>query len=150
MKQEWKKTLRAWYRETRQQAVTKASFPSLLKILWSKLKSENVKSGFIGTGLYPLDDEKPLKRVINDRKGDDYVKKPSSECSTPKKALQEEILNVISPEMSQETAKAVKKCKIKRRRINNILCPSDHQCNRIVVDSIDTNADPKPTRFHHL
>ena len=51
----WKGLLKSWYGETRLKNIDKAIFPSLLRKLWSKIKSINAVAGFVGSGLYPLD-----------------------------------------------------------------------------------------------
>jgi hypothetical protein len=55
--------LRTWFRETRLHKVDKSVFPSLLNKVWKQVDPKLVTAGFRGSGLFPLDSQKPRKHV---------------------------------------------------------------------------------------
>ena len=65
LKCHWKKMLKNWLRESRHKNVEKSIFPTLLNALVSKIDSNFLKSGFNGSGLYPVKKSKPMKKIIN-------------------------------------------------------------------------------------
>ena len=44
--------------------VDKSVFPTLLNAFVSKIDSKLLKSGFNGSGLYPVDKPKPMKKIM--------------------------------------------------------------------------------------
>lgn len=68
MKIAWRKVLKA-YKRTQRGPIAKEIFPRLLKKTLNKLsitQSDNIKSGFEATGLYPLNREKVLNKLPPD------------------------------------------------------------------------------------
>ena len=68
MKRTWRSILDKWKRETGlRQTVTKDAFPKLLSQLHERLfdqnMSKNLCSGFAASGIYPLNPEKPIRRL---------------------------------------------------------------------------------------
>jgi hypothetical protein len=64
VKLEWRKVLKAWKRRNKG-PVRKDIFPSLLKTTLQNIEasnSENIKSGFRATGIYPFDPDQVLKK----------------------------------------------------------------------------------------
>lgn len=148
MKQSWKKFLKLWYRETRLQKVTKASFPHLLKQLFETLKGENAVKGFKGAGLYPVDKKAVEHRIIFTEKNTyeevANAMQPStsstgmtahiyaetenkfldshdkhSMVSSPYKDLKSAILTAISPSQSYGTKNALENARRKRKRVQS-------------------------------
>ena len=64
LKRSWREILNRWRKDTRRKGtIPKTQFPGLLKQLCETLSSHNLKSGFRGTGLFPLDRTQVLKRL---------------------------------------------------------------------------------------
>ena len=61
LKCHWKKILKNSLSKSRNKNVDKSVFPTLLNALVSKIDGKLLKSGFNGSGLYPVDKSKPMK-----------------------------------------------------------------------------------------
>ena len=103
------------------QTVDKATFPSLLYQMWRKISHQNARSGFCGTGLWPLNKAAvPAGRIVkstsnstnNDQSAPDF-----HALYSPRKLLQDAILTTISPPLSDENKAALKTISLKRRRV---------------------------------
>jgi hypothetical protein len=64
LKKCWRNVLKAWYRESRQHKVTKATFPHLLKNLFAFVKPGHAIKGFEGSGLFPINKAKVNHRIL--------------------------------------------------------------------------------------
>ncbi|XP_043226388.1 uncharacterized protein LOC122383728 [Amphibalanus amphitrite] len=63
-KRVWRRILENWRKEARsRQSIPKTSFPGLLKKLCSKMPGANLKAGFKGCGILPLDPAQVLKHL---------------------------------------------------------------------------------------
>ena len=68
LKRTWRSILDHWKRSTSlRQTITKDAFPSLLSTLQDRLYrdgySENLKSGFAGSGIFPLNPERVIRKL---------------------------------------------------------------------------------------
>lgn len=140
MKCAWRKILKVWYRESRLQKVSKATFPYLLKQLFDTLKGENAIKGFKAAGLYPIDktavEHKIVLTEIDGKIIANNVAEPSTSAtsgalskltssstisnfaiSSPYKELKQAILTTISPLQSEGTKKALENARRKRKRV---------------------------------
>lgn len=54
-----------------------SKFPSLLKRLIESLTNKNLKSGFTKTGIYPLDRNQVVKRLLKERDQEEVSQKNS-------------------------------------------------------------------------
>jgi hypothetical protein len=118
LKTAWRSVLRQWYRESRPSSVCKATFPSLLNILWSKINVENAKNGFRGAGIFPLDASKVSSKVIPSISFDIEKAVHSSRSSSPTTShLKKAVINVLSPITSEQVASAIKNSKSRRKRV---------------------------------
>jgi hypothetical protein len=80
------------------------------------LKAKNANAGFRGSGLYPVDREKPMKKVTNIQESD-VEANTTTEEETPRKRLTNAFLKSISPEVSEPVALALQNNKKKRKRV---------------------------------
>ena len=130
MKKVWRDILKNWYRESRLQNVTKASFPFLLKKMFEKIKPQNAVSGFKGTGLYPLNKNAISHRILITEKidqeqipGSSTNKESTQESefslNSPLKDLKKAILHTHSPPPSANTVLAMANSTRKRKRVQN-------------------------------
>ena len=130
MKKVWRDILKNWYRESRLQNVTKASFPFLLKKMFEKIKPQNAVSGFKGTGLYPLNKNAISHRILITEKidqeqipGSSTNKESTQESefslNSPLKDLKKAILHTLSPPPSANTVLAMANSTRKRKRVQN-------------------------------
>ena len=118
LKQTWKTCLRSWYRQSKFTQVTKAIFPTVLKLLWKEMNSSNIVCGFRGSGLYPLDVNKPLSKIIGrlDESEQNLQKQMDSPGITCIKTM---ILNTLAPQQLLSVQHALKNGKAKKRKIPN-------------------------------
>ena len=65
-KTSWRDIIERWRRETKrtQARIPKEHFPTLLCKLVNSLKKENLVAGFKGCGIYPLNRQEVLKRIV--------------------------------------------------------------------------------------
>ena len=60
----WRKVLQSWRNESRSAGtIPKESFPTLLYRVFQQLESQNLKSGFEATGIFPLNRQKVLSKL---------------------------------------------------------------------------------------
>jgi hypothetical protein len=78
LKLAWSAILKHWYRQTRLRILDKAAFPTQLALLWNDIDSANVACGFRGSGLFPLNVEKPLSKTIASRASESYEPEEST------------------------------------------------------------------------
>lgn len=64
LKLAWKKILKNWFRESRLQNISKNVFPFLLKKLVESLSPKNAIKGFQGCGLYPINKDVVMHRIV--------------------------------------------------------------------------------------
>ncbi|KAG8177459.1 hypothetical protein JTE90_008643 [Oedothorax gibbosus] len=84
LKKSWKNVLKTWYRESRQQKVSKATFPYLLKNLFASVKAEHAVKGCQGCGLLPINKEKVIRRILATEKGSsDNIQASAAPITTP-------------------------------------------------------------------
>jgi hypothetical protein len=133
IKRAWRLILKNWYRETRLQKVTKATFPHLLNKLFQELKRENAVKGFEGAGLYPVNKIPVEKRILLTEKlklhelleppipTDIPEQSPPSPSlvSSPMKDLKIAILKTLTPTLSRETRDALNNNNKKRKRVQH-------------------------------
>ena len=138
LKEQWKDILQQYYRQSRMQTVDKATFPSLLSQLWRKISHQNARSGFRGTGLWPLNKAAvPAGRIMksfSSSANDDQSAPDSHALYSPRKLLQDAILTTISPPLSAENKAALKNKSLKRRRIQanaGELLTTEDVCKRL-------------------
>jgi len=116
LKSVWKKVLKEWLRESRHKNVDKSIFPSLLKKLVDQIDGELLKSGFNGSGLFPIDRSKPMKKVVTVKpKGD--TENNSNPHNQVVEHLQRAIESVLTPSPSQSTVAALANTKKRRARV---------------------------------
>ncbi|XP_065672255.1 uncharacterized protein LOC136090074 [Hydra vulgaris] len=108
LKSHWKKILKDWLRESRHKNVDKSVFPTLLKALISKIDKKLLKSGFNGSGLYPVNKSKPMKKIVNMQPKHEEVDE-SNKKENVVKNLQRAIGSVLTPSPSQPST-----CKFKK------------------------------------
>jgi hypothetical protein len=116
LKAEWRKILRQFFRETRHAKVDKSTFPFLLKKLCSSIKLENLRSGFLGAGLYPLNKEKTSRKLIGVTQSSNAS---SNDTSSPVRHIRQAIINVFSPPQSKATTEALENKKAPRKRVQH-------------------------------
>lgn len=143
MKKVWRNVLRNFFRESRLQSVDKAVFPSLLKCLVEKSNSKNISSGFLGAGLFPLDESKPQKKVFADQ-----IDLSSDEDANITK-LHQAIIHTLSPPQSQTTKDAIANKKLRRRRVQSKtgeILTSDTAMERLLEESVAKKKKPVPKK----
>ena len=105
--EQWKDILQQYYRQSVMQTVDKATFPCLLSQLWRKISHQNARSGFLGTGLWPLNKAAvPAGRIIksiSNSTNNDQSAADSHAMYSPRKLLEDAVLTTISPPLSDET-----------------------------------------------
>lgn len=92
MKRNWSGILRKWYRESRLRSVDKSVFPTLLRSLWSTLEPNNLRSGFRGAGLFPVNRQMVERAIV----GPEDRTEPVG-LSTPDLLMRRAILSVLAP-----------------------------------------------------
>lgn len=110
----WKDILKQWFRETRLTAVSKAVFPTLLNKLVQRLKDTHLIGGFKGTGLFPVNEAKPMEKVVT---SDENAAKTDESSQETVRNLTCAITSVISPPPSDSTKAAVLNSKRSRARV---------------------------------
>ena len=116
----WRDVLKQWYRSTRQAPVTKPVFPTLLNQAWEKADKHLVTSGFVGTGLFPVNRKKVVARIFD---FEDNQEPTSASAQTnnakfsPRKVLIQVIAKLILPEVSPAMEAARQNQKSKRKRV---------------------------------
>lgn len=139
LKLNWKAILKAWYRESRMQSVSKAVFPSLLRKLFEKLPSENGVGGFRGSGLFPPNKEVMFKRMLKTKAKEPTannvvkagpstsripttvspINENESSIGSPFKHIKAAVISTLSPTPSSSIKEAMKNAKRKRTRMQN-------------------------------
>ena len=112
----WKKILKNWLSEIRHKIVDKSVFPTLLKALVSKIDSKLLKNGFNGSGIYPVDKSKPMKKIMNMQQKLDEVDK-FNEKENVLKSLQRGIESALTPSLSEPKLRALANAKNRRARV---------------------------------
>ena len=91
IKQEWRKILQQWRKESRVKGgIPKNHFPRLLSQLYNHLKGDNLVSVFRATGIFLLDRQQALKRI------------PANNCDTGREQVNETLKACIA-EMPQQS-----------------------------------------------
>ncbi|XP_065673289.1 uncharacterized protein LOC136090507 [Hydra vulgaris] len=116
LKSHLKKILKDWLRENRHKNVDKSVFPTLLKVLISKIDNKLLKSGFNGSGLYPAEKSKPMKKIVNMQRKHKEVDKTNKKENVVKN-LQRAIDSVLTPSPSQPTLTVFANSKKRRARV---------------------------------
>jgi hypothetical protein len=93
--------------------VDKAVFPTLLDNLWRRMNEKNLSPGFRGSGLFPLNREKPKTKILGS-----INPNPTKELDILDR-VRDALKTVIMPPQSQETLSAIKNAKGKRQRIQS-------------------------------
>ena len=101
-----------------QRPVDKEMFPSLLAKLWPRLKKENAKNGFRGCGLYPINKHAIDCHIISLREDSSTS---TDDLPTPRKAMREAIISVISPSGEVQPKRG------KRKRVQ-------HECGEVLTE----------------
>ena len=97
LKVEWKKILQSWRRESRiKGSIPKNHFPALSTNLQNTMKADNLKAGFEASGIYPLNQEKVLKRLPDVNK--DY------DGETIKEILNEGVIDILTKYCGNDVA----------------------------------------------
>lgn len=119
LKDVWKRILRKWYRESRLRNVDKSVFPALVNLLWQESKPSNMVAGFTGSGLFPLNMEKPLAKVVGRRETAGSSQSQHQAESTPDSTryLRDALLEVLVPQPSALVKNAMENSKRRRRRV---------------------------------
>nr|XP_047145513.1 MFS-type transporter clz9-like [Hydra vulgaris] len=120
LKNEWRKILKRFSRETQHKNIDKTAFTGLLKQLWERLSPANAIAGFRSTGISPLSKEKMERRITGidflNQSPERYSPK-SPRLQTPRSAIREALRSIICPNVSAETAAIIEQQKQKRKRV---------------------------------
>ncbi|XP_065648065.1 uncharacterized protein LOC136077840 [Hydra vulgaris] len=120
LKNEWRKILKRFARETQQKNIDKTAFTGLLKQLCQRLSPANAIAGFRGSGISPLSKEKMERRITGidflNQSPEQYSPK-SPRIQTPRSAMREALRSIICPNVSAETAAIIEQQKQKRKRV---------------------------------
>ncbi|XP_065670926.1 uncharacterized protein LOC136089130 [Hydra vulgaris] len=120
LKNEWRKILKRFARETQQKNIDKTAFTGLLKQLCQRLSPANAIAGFRGSGISPLSKEKMERRITGidflNQSPERYSPK-SPRIQIPRSGMQEALRSIICPNVSAETAAITKQQKQKRKRV---------------------------------
>lgn len=141
LKKVWRNILRNFFRESRLQSIDKAVFPSLLKSLMEKSKAENIHSGFLGAGLFPLDQTKSKKKILPNE-----VDLMNEDEDANISKLHEAIIHTISPPLSKTTKDAIENKKKTRRRVQSKtgeILTSEMAMKRLLENSVEKSAKSK-------
>jgi len=120
--------------------VDKAVFPTLLNNLWRRMNGKNLTGGFRGSGLYPLNKEKPKMKILGSN-----IQKPIEELDILDR-VRAALRTVIIPPQSQETLGAIDNAKGKRRRIQSSsgeVLTEEEVMSRLEAQSIRRHANKR-------
>ncbi|XP_065642426.1 uncharacterized protein LOC136074055 [Hydra vulgaris] len=120
LKNEWRKILKRFERETQQKNIDKTAFTGLFKQLCQRLSPANAIAGFRGSGISPLSKEKMERRITGIdflNQSPEHYSPKSPGIQTPRSAMREALRSIICPNVSAETAAIIEQQKQKRKRV---------------------------------